>query len=801
VRAKDGTPHAGVSVLVRDTGKETLTDRSGSYSFGGVPAGTHTLIFVHGVDQLTRSGVLVRDGETTVIDLESEWELSFVETLTVYAASRRQERVVEAPAAVTVVDEEAIEREASHGQLPKLLEFTPGAEVTQSGLYDYNFNTRGFNSSLNRRVATLIDGRNPALPFLGAQEWAGISFPLDDLASAELVRGPSAALYGANASSGVLNLTTKQPKYSQGGLVRVVAGNVDTANVDFRYADALGSDWYVKVTGGSRTSGDFTVSRNGAAEYSMPCAVSGQSDCLPQEAAPLDPLDDNDIRFGSLRFDKYMEGGGVLSLEGGTANIEGPVFQTGIGRVQVVDAERPWARANFSMDHFNFLAYYTARDAPEQTALASGTNVVLDTERLAGEVQTHWSFAGDRARIVAGGSYTQEEIDTRDPNAIGLPPSFNGQTLILAPLDEDFRALFAQIDVQVAEDVKVVLAGRWDDSSLHDSEVSPKASVVWTVAPNHSLRATYNEAFQVANYSEFFLRAFGGLPLPAEAFQALETFCVGAINDPQVTTCGLDNTTPLLALGNEDLELEQIKTYEVGYSGILGDKAFLTIDYYHSDNEDFITDLLVEGGTSLGRVNAGISPWIGPDAAETTLIAPGVSVADFIRMNAPQLSTDPVFAAAAGDGDMVALTYTNVGEVDTQGVDLGLNAFLGKHSKVSVAYSWFDFDIKGTSAGLSDQLSPNTPKHKVSLGFGQTKGKLDWNLNVRWVDEFRWVVGPFQGDIEAYSTVDFTYNYRFDENWAVGVNVANAFDNVHYEAFGGDLLERRALGHLVFNWQ
>ena len=58
-----------------------------------------------------------------------------------------------------------------------------------------------------------------------------------------------------------------------------------------------------------------------------------------------------------------MDGGGVLSLEAGTADIEGPVFQTGIGRVQLIDVKRPWARANYSMNHWNFLAYYTARDA------------------------------------------------------------------------------------------------------------------------------------------------------------------------------------------------------------------------------------------------------------------------------------------------------------------------------------------------------------------------------------------------------------------------------------------------------
>ena len=63
---------------------------------------------------------------------------------------------------MTVISQEEIQREAATGQIPKLIEFTPGVDFTQSGLYDINFNTRGFNSSLNRRVLTLIDGRDPA---------------------------------------------------------------------------------------------------------------------------------------------------------------------------------------------------------------------------------------------------------------------------------------------------------------------------------------------------------------------------------------------------------------------------------------------------------------------------------------------------------------------------------------------------------------------------------------------------------------------------------------------------------------
>ena len=100
-----------------------------------------------------------------MVEKEVDWEIGFVETLTVTSASLQRERIVEAPAAIAVVGEQEISPQGWVRSDPELLEFTPSAQVTQSGLYDYNINTRGFNSSLNRRVATLVDGRNPAVPF------------------------------------------------------------------------------------------------------------------------------------------------------------------------------------------------------------------------------------------------------------------------------------------------------------------------------------------------------------------------------------------------------------------------------------------------------------------------------------------------------------------------------------------------------------------------------------------------------------------------------------------------------------
>ncbi|MEM7048648.1 MAG: TonB-dependent receptor [Acidobacteriota bacterium] len=773
VTRADGSAVGGVTVVLEGAGDATVTDNSGNYSFDGVAPGTYTVSYTLGDNAALQEGVEVTAGATATVAQQVDWDVTFVETITVFSASRRAERIVEAPAAVTYITAEEVEREASHGQLPKLLEFTPGAEVTQSGLYDYNFNTRGFNSSLNRRVAVLIDGRNPSVPFLGSQEWPAMTFPLDDLAGVEFVHGPSAALYGANASSGVLNLTTKRPKDSQGGKLRIAAGEVSTTNADARYATALGGEWYLKLQGGIRDSGDFTRSRNGQAEYAIPCGGGITTDCLPQEAVPLNPEDSVDISFGSVRLDKYIGDSDLLTFDVGLASSEGVTAQTGIGRVQQLDIERTYGRVNYSAQRWNLLGSYNKRDAPEQTALSSGANLVLDTNNYQLEFQTNWNFADDRARIVAGASYSEEEIDTFDPRT-------GRQTLVFQPVDSDKSAVFGQLDYDINDSWKFVIAGRFDDSSLHDSQFSPKASLVYGINSNNTLRFTYNEAFQVANYSEFFLQA----PVAPPADLSLINLGVcGRVG----LDCGL-GVTPVIAVGNEDLELEETQTFEVGYSGIVGGKAYVTLDYYNSQNENFITDLIPQLGTPLGRVNSNFGPWQAPAGIPDAL-------ATVIRGLVPTLTNN-----LDGSNIIAAVSYTNFGEVDTQGIDFGLNNYFSNGWSYNLNYSWFDFDIKNAGSGFDNILLPNTPEHKGGISFGYAKDAFDLDLGFRFVDEFRWAVGPFQGDVDSYYTIDVGGNYAITDNWKVGVNISNVTDNQHWQSFGGDLLGRRALGNISFTW-
>jgi iron complex outermembrane receptor protein len=802
-----GSPLAGVTATIAALGRSAETGADGEYRLADLPPGTHEVLFFLG-DSSATATVEVPDGGEARLDRAFDWSLSYAETITVVSASRRAERITEAPAAVTVVAAAEIERQSAHGQLPKLLEFTPGAQVTQSGVYDFNFNTRGFNSSLNRRVAVLIDGREPSVPFLGSQEWAAVSFPLDDIAQAELVRGPSAALYGSNAASGVLNVITKRPEGSEGGLVRVAAGELSTLNADLRWAGRLGGNWWGKLVGGVRQSGDFTVSRNGKAEYSVPCTVSGQTDCLPQERVPLTIEDDDDIQFGSLRIDRAWADQSLTTIEGGWADVSGPVFQTGIGRVQVVDAERRWLRLDHSMTHWNFLATYNRRDGDRQTALSTGTNIVLGDQNWKGEIQGWLGFADDRGRIVGGASYEDEKSTSRDPSGPKRPTLINPanqQTLLFESVIGEFAALYSQLDWNFSDRLKAVVAARYDDSNLHDPQFSPKGALVWQPSPNHALRLTYNQAFQVPNYSEFFLQADVGAPINLAPFEAF-CFQFGV-------KCGfdIDNNpatadTRILALGNSQLEVEEVTTYEVGYTGILGGRSLLTLDVYRNENENFITDLLPQLNTALGRINPQFGPYQTPrcrgvDGIVTSCLPPGAD-ATLVALLKAALGARYVLLSNNVDATpiLAAASYANFGAVDTTGVDFGLNWQLADGWTLSANYSWFDFEIQESRAGLDRLLLPNAPENSASLQLAYVGSRFDCALSGRWSDDFRWAVGPFQGDVPSYQVVDLTANLRVGSHVTLGVNVANLLDEEHWEAFGGDLLARRALGSVTFAW-
>ena len=249
--AANGGAVAGAQVIVEGTGIGAVSGQRGTYSLPNVPAGSRTIVVTMLGFETVREQVDVASGSTVTVDVALPAGFVEMGAITVIGASRRPTRIVEAPAAVSVVTPEEVQREAAHGQLPRLFKNQPGIDVVQSGVQDFNINARGFNSSLNRRVLVLQDGIDRSLGFLQSQEWSALSMPLDDLGKLELVRGPGSALYGANAFSGVLNISTPAPADIVGTKIATSGGERGTGRFDIRHAGET-SDGAVGLQGERR---------------------------------------------------------------------------------------------------------------------------------------------------------------------------------------------------------------------------------------------------------------------------------------------------------------------------------------------------------------------------------------------------------------------------------------------------------------------------------------------------------------------------------------------------------------------
>ncbi|MBF8295072.1 MAG: hypothetical protein HW389_1617 [Bacteroidetes bacterium] len=531
----------GVNVVIKGTSLGAATDEKGHYIIRNVPTGRNTVEASAIGFKPSEATVNVEAGATTSKDFLLVHSVVQLGEVLVYGASLRRERITEAPAAISLVQAKDIARLAGSGQLPKLLESEAGVDVVQSGLFDFNINTRGFNSSLNRRLLILLDGRDLATAFLSVTEWNGLSVPIEEFGRIEIVKGPGSALYGANAFNGVMNVTSTPPRTAAGTHLIVGAGEHSALRGDIRHAGIAGQ-WSYKVNAGYMSGKSFsTIRTNRNFEY------SGLNPFLNNEVRDLN-LDAITTSYGSARLDYDYKGGGNSTLEGGIALTENEVIVTGIGRVQVQRATKPWARASYSGHGFNALLWTSGRRNLEpEMSLSTGLPLVQNSLITHGEVQYNFRAFEDRLFVVAGASHRLVNIDTEG-------------TLMQSKRDDDLSGVFVQAEYKLSDALKGLVAARWDRSSLVPSQFSPKAAIMWFPIDGHTFRVTYNQAFQAPNYSELYL----------------------FVKHP---------TSALAYVGNEKLATEKITGYELGYKGVFQNTLFLTVDAYFNQLKDFVTDL------------------------------------------------------------------------------------------------------------------------------------------------------------------------------------------------------------------
>lgn len=190
---------------------------------------------------------------------ENEYlHMSFEEltSIDVSSATGVEEQWFHAPAAIYVITQEDIQR-TGHQTLAELLRLVPGVDVSQGSSNSWSIGTRGSKGNYGDSLLMLIDGRSLHDPLQSFIRWDTQDMILNDIKTIEVIRGPGATLWGSKAVNGVINVTTKTAKDTQGWYFSGVTGTHEQANVSLRYGGQIDDNTYFRIWSKYANHGPF----------------------------------------------------------------------------------------------------------------------------------------------------------------------------------------------------------------------------------------------------------------------------------------------------------------------------------------------------------------------------------------------------------------------------------------------------------------------------------------------------------------------------------------------------------------
>lgn len=177
-----------------------------------------------------------------------EMDLEDLMKMQVTSVSRKSEKLSNAAAAIHVITQEDIRRSGATS-IAEALRLSPGLEVARQDAHNWAISSRGFNDEFANQLLVLIDGRSVYTPLFAGVYWDVQDLMLEDIDRIEVIRGPGGTLWGANAVNGVINITTKSAKDTQGLLVTGGGGTEELGFGGFRYGGKVGENGYYRVYG------------------------------------------------------------------------------------------------------------------------------------------------------------------------------------------------------------------------------------------------------------------------------------------------------------------------------------------------------------------------------------------------------------------------------------------------------------------------------------------------------------------------------------------------------------------------
>src|SRR5882762_8441289 len=164
----------------------------------------------------------------------------------VTSVSKRTQKLADAAAAIFVITQEDIRRSGATS-IPEALRMVPGLQVARIDENKWAISARGFNGRFANKLLVLIDGRSVYTPLFSGVYWNDQDVMMEDVDRIEVIRGPGATLWGANAVNGVINIITKSSKSTQSALLTAGGGTEMRGFSNLRYGGKLNKDTYFRT--------------------------------------------------------------------------------------------------------------------------------------------------------------------------------------------------------------------------------------------------------------------------------------------------------------------------------------------------------------------------------------------------------------------------------------------------------------------------------------------------------------------------------------------------------------------------
>src|SRR3989440_5806589 len=193
-------------------------------------------------------GVTQQPDSSLTADSLKKLSIEQLMSVEVPSVSKRPERLSQTASAIQVITQDDIRRSGA-ASLAEVLRLAGNLQVAQLDSRQWAISARGFNGTAANKLLVLIDGRTVYTPLFSGVFWDVQEVPLADIDRIEVISGPGATLWGANAVNGVINVITKDAKDTQGVLLSGGGGTEQHGFGTVRYGGALGSTVRARIYG------------------------------------------------------------------------------------------------------------------------------------------------------------------------------------------------------------------------------------------------------------------------------------------------------------------------------------------------------------------------------------------------------------------------------------------------------------------------------------------------------------------------------------------------------------------------